>query len=389
MNELFWLLLPVAALSGWLTAKYNLWSQPPSFPSISADYFKGLNYLLNEQPDKAIDIFVELIDDDIDAEAIETHLALGALFRRRGEVNRAIQIHQNLMAQTTLNEQQRHQAALELGLDYQRAGLLDRAEDLFTELVEVKAHRVYAYQRLLDIYQQEHEWEKAITTAQQLQQVSDEDITYLIAHYYCEQAEILYQQKQYDIALQKLTLALKIDKNCVRASLLEGQLALDMCQLEKAILAFKRVEQQDLDYLTEIIAALQTCYHKLDKPDEFKQYLHHVLMNYGGVTPLLVLASMLENQKGGLHAADFVVQYLHDRPSIRGLDYLLDLALENSESITREHLLLLKGMTTQLLKDKPIYKCHQCGFTGKSLHWQCPSCKHWNTIKPIQGIDGE
>jgi len=386
MIELLWLLLPVAAASGWLAAKRSSFSpKMPSSPfNLSPDYFKGLNYLLNEEPDKAIDIFIKLID--VNSETVETHLALGGLFRRRGEVNRAIRIHQNLMARPRLSSQQRNLALLELAQDYRRAGLLDRAENLFLELItSSKAHQVFALRQLLDIYQQEHDWEKAIHTAQKLANASREPMDTVIAHYYCEQAESLRHQRQPEAAATMVQQALAIDSRCVRASLLEGQLALDRGDKQHAIIAFKRVEQQDSTHLSEIIEPLQICY--MDQPHELAYYLHNILEKYGGIAPMLVLAKMIKQQEGEQAAADFIVKQLHRHPSVRGLDQLLDLALANVESITRQHLLLLKEITTQLLKNKPLYKCHHCGFPGKTLHWQCPSCKQWSTFQPIKEID--
>jgi lipopolysaccharide assembly protein B len=388
MMELLWLLLPVAAASGWLAAQRNIRRDINSNNfNLSSDYFKGLNYLLNEQPDKAIDVFIKLID--VDSDTVETHLALGALFRRRGEVDRAIRIHQNLIARSTLDAQQRTNAVVELAHDYRRAGLLDRAESLFTELTEIAEHQVYAYRQLLDIYQQEHEWNKAIQVATALQRVSGENVRPLIAHYYCELADNARQQANYEQAQQATRTAIGIDSHCVRASLLEGQLAIDIGDFAAAVLAFRRIEKQDALYLSEVIYPLQTCYQIIGQQHEFKKFLQYILERYGGITPMLVLADILRQEIGEQQATDFIVKQLHKRPSIRGLDHLLDLALAHTGSITYEHLLLLKGVTKQLLKNKPIYKCHHCGFTGKTLHWQCPSCKQWNTIKPIHGIEGE
>lgn len=388
MNELLWLLLPVAAASGWLAARHSLLTRMGHISNtLSPDYFRGLNYLLNEQPDKAIDVFIKLIDSDSDT--VETHLALGALFRRRGEVNRAIRIHQNLIARPSLNAEQRSQALLELGQDYLCAGLLDRAEDLFLQLISSQALRLQAYYQLLDIYQQEHDWEKAIQIADKLSRVSGESLHHVIAQYHCEQAEVWRQQQQLEPMFAAIRQALQVDPACVRASLLEGELTLQSQDYAAAIQAFKRVEQQDPDYLSEVIEPLQHCYEQLQQTSQFTDYLNALLKRYNGITPMLVMAKILKQQQGDQEAADFIVKQLHRRPSIRGLDHLLELALMRAGNITYDHLLLLKDMTSQLLRNKPIYKCSHCGFTGKTLHWQCPSCKQWNTIKPIQGIDGE
>ncbi len=384
MIELLWLLLPVAAASGWLAAKQSIKAKSATSPfHLTPEYFRGVNYLLNEEPDKAIDVFIQLME--VSSETVETHLALGALFRRRGEVNRAIRIHQNLISRPSLSASQHSLALLELSQDYRRAGLLDRAENLFLELVNSEEHEIYAYRQLLDIYQQEHDWEKAILTARKLANVSPEPIHFIIAHYYCEQADLLRQQGLQEAARQAIQQALQVDPHCVRASILEGTQAVDAGTLEQAIRAFQRVEKQDPDYLTEVLESLQFCFQELQRPLDFTRYLRHILERYGGISPMLMLAKLINHQHGESKAADFIVTQLHKRPSLRGLDLLLDLVISNPDSISRDHLLLLKDMTVQLIKNKHLYKCHHCGFKGKTLHWQCPSCKQWNTIKAIQG----
>jgi lipopolysaccharide biosynthesis regulator YciM len=381
-----WLLLPVAAASGWFAAQRSL-QQRNSTSQFSRDYLSGLNYLLNEQTDKAIDVFVNLIE--VDNETLETHLALGVMFRRRGEVNRAIRIHQNLLNHKTLSPQHRGLALLELGQDYQCAGLLDRAEDLFYELIKSGRYTRYAYQHLLDIYQQEHEWPKAIRVAEELQAISGEDQSALIAQYYCEQAEHYCQQGEQEKTQEHLRKALTIDPACVRASLVEGQVALKQNNLLAATRAFQRVEQQDKTYLSEIVTPLQSCYAGRQALDEFADYLRHLLSQHGGVTPMLTLAELLRQQHGEQEAADFVVEHLKQHPSIHGLAHFVELNLHKTEGSARETLLLLKDMTSQLLHNRPLYRCECCGFSAKRLYWQCPGCKQWTTVKPIQGIEGE
>ncbi len=393
VSLLLWLLLPVAATSGWFAARRGLRAQETvSRPSLtrrrlSSDYLQGLNYLLNEQPDKAIDVFIKLID--VDSETVETHLALGALFRRRGEVNRAIRIHQNLLTKAELSTQQRSLALLELGQDYQRAGLLDRAEDLYRELGRSGQYQVYAHRQLLDIYQQEHEWPKAVATAEKLAELSGENLNPIIAQHYCEQAEAFRKQGQRENMYQALRQALRVDPNCVRASLLLGHEALEQGEPEDAIQVFRRVEQQDPVYLPEIIEPLQRCYQLLGQSETFTEYLYQLLQHHHGLTPMLMLAQLICHDQGEQQAADFVIQQLRRRPSIRGLACFVDLVLPRADSRAREHLLVVRDVVGQLLRNRPVYKCHQCGFNGKSLHWQCPSCRQWNTVKPIQGMEGE
>ncbi len=201
---LFWLLLPIAAVSGWVLGVRNPRTEQDTGRErgLRSDYFKGINYLLNEQPDKAIEVFIKVLE--VDQETVETHLALGNLYRRRGEVDRAIRIHQNLVARNSLSAEQRYEALLELGQDYLSAGLLDRAEDLFKELAEASHYRVQALRQLIDIYEQEKDWDEAISCARQLERATGNQLGPVIAHYQCEQAEQYRSHNDYKAALKVL-----------------------------------------------------------------------------------------------------------------------------------------------------------------------------------------
>jgi lipopolysaccharide biosynthesis regulator YciM len=381
MIDLLWLLLPVAAASGWVTARLKKRQK-----SLSNDYFKGLNYLLNEEADKAIDVFIKLID--VDSETVETHLALAVFFRRHGEINRAIRIHHNLITMSNLSLEQRHIALFELGLDYRQAGLLDRAENFFQELIYSETHNVLALQQLLEIHQQVQDWDNAIITAQKLAHANNEPMNIEIAHYYCEQADKFRQKKEFNAAQQAIEWALKIDPNSVRASLLAGQVALETDDPKTAIIAFERVEQQDANYLSQIIEPLQICYQKIGQPETFTHYLYHLLDNYSSIKSVLMLADLINQAEGdNKKTADFLITNLKKSPSILGIDYLLD--LYKPEGFDKDLILLLKKMTQQLLKDKYAYQCNSCGFTVRKLYWQCPSCKRWSSLNPIGGIEAE
>ncbi|MCS3902292.1 lipopolysaccharide biosynthesis regulator YciM [Methylohalomonas lacus] len=381
-------LLPVAAWSGWWVARRHYQrGEGKHGRGIHPEYFKGLNYVLNEQPDKAIEVFIKMLE--VDSETVETHLALGNLFRRRGEVDRAIRIHQNLIARPTLDREQRALALLELGMDYMRSGLLDRAESLFEELVETGSYSVQAFRELLDIYQQEKEWDKCITTARRLETTSGERLDPVVAQYYCEKAEELRDQGQHRPARDNIRRALAIDPNCARASFLEAELAQLSGKLRHALRAYKRIEKQDPEYMPEVIPLLLDCYRQLDKLDECTAYLRDVLDRDGGITTMLTLTDLIAQREGEEAAAEFITSELRKRPSVRGLERLIAYALEQAEGRTRESLITIRELTAKLLENRPVYKCYHCGFVGKSLHWQCPSCKQWNTIKPIHGVEGE
>ena len=381
-------LLPLAAYSGWWVAKRgNGQAGSTGRSELSTEYFTGLNYLLNEQPDKAVDVFVKMLE--VDSETVETHLALGNLFRRRGEGDRAIRIHQNLIARPTLTREQRAQALLELGKDYMRAGFLDRAENLFLELVDDRFHRASALDHLLDIYQQERDWEKAILTARKIEANTGKRMSAVSAQFCCELAELASARGEKKLALKTLKRAIVYDKACVRATLLTGQLEKETNSVKAAIRTYKQVEHQDPTYISEIIEPLLECYQMLGLLDEMESYLTHLLDQGGGTSALLALADIVGKRRGEAAAAEVIIQYLKNKPSVKGLDRLIEYNLVGSEDVVRENLRVLKDITSKLVDRYPIYKCDNCGFTGKTLHWQCPTCRTWNSTKPIIGIEGE
>lgn len=382
MLDLLWLLLPVAAISGWAIAKQQYF---PSFPAVknktcTSDYFRGINYLLNEQPDKAIEVFTRMIE--VNRETVEMHFALGSLFRRRGEVERAIRIHQNLIARATLTPPQRTEALLELGKDYQRAGLLDRAENLFRELIDMHLREDEALQCLRDIYQQEKEWKKAIQVARKLEQVANVKMDRVIAHYCCELAESARRQGNEDPG-KYINEAFQWDANCARASILRGNLLMSLDRYEDAIAAFAKVALQDSDYISEVIDPMLRCYIQLERGDKMLEYLQ-TLPNFGGEKGLTVISELINQKFGDEEAISFLSSYLNHCPSLLGLSCLINLTEKKSTGMA-EPMGLFKTSLDKLIEKTPQYQCDQCGFSGKVLHWLCPTCKYWGTVKPFRG----
>ena len=383
------LLLPIAALSGWWIGRNRVnKSKNSNTPGeFSPDYFKGLNFLLNEQPDKAVDVFINTLD--VNSDTVETYLALGNLFRRRGESDRAIRIHQNLIAQPTLSKQQRNQSLYELGKDYMRAGFLGRAENIFLELQDDKVHRDLALKNLLDIYQQENDWKKAMAIARKIGFGSNQQMEMEIAQYCCELAEHEINTGNDKNAIKLLKDALVHDKNCARASLLIGQIEKRSGNYKAALKAFKQIEQQDAAYLSEALAPMVECHKVLNKIDELADYMEHVVRQYDNLIPVVALSEVTRLQKDDDAAADQILQSLKKAPTISALNQLIKLKLANAQGEVYEQLSVLCDITSQLVVDNPIYRCSNCGFRGKKLHWQCPSCRHWCTVKSIQSEDKE
>jgi len=380
-NDLLWLLLPLAAASGWLIARYDTGRKAARSLDLPSAYFKGLNFLLNEQPDKAIEIFIQVLE--VNSDTVETHLALGNLFRRRGEVERAIRIHQNLIARPTLDREQRTQALLELGQDYFKAGLFDRAENLFLELAEVRAHSEQALRLLLSIYQQEKEWDKAIQTAQKLGRVSGKRMDDVIAQYHCEFAEQALAKKNIGAAREALRRALAVDSGCVRASILLGDLEAEEGRDRAAIQAWQRVEQQDAQYFGEVASRIAEAYRRLDDAQGLYRFFSEALQRHASVALVLTFADIIKERDGVKAAEKFVVEWLRRRPNVHGLHRLLELNIEQADTGVRNDLILLKGIIEELRQQHQGYACQQCGFKGRTLHWLCPGCSHWNTVKPV------
>lgn len=383
---LLFFLLPIAAVSGWWVGS-RAQGNERQCDDLSSDYFKGLNYLLGEQPDKAIDVFVKMLE--VNSETVETHLALGNLFRRRGEVDRSIRIHQNLIARPTLSREQRALALFELGRDYLHAGMLGRAESLFLELLAHGSHRAEALERLLDIYQQEKGWEKAIDVAQRLENASGRRMKDLIAQFYCELASLSRDDGDDKSAQRYLHQALSTDRACVRASLLKAGMKMAEGNYKAAVKSLLQVEQQDSAYLSEAVPLLLECYNQLDAQGEGERYLRHLFESYGGIASLLSLAELIRQREGEKAAAELIVTSLRQRPSVRGLDRLIDYHLASSESGARGNLLILKEVTKRLTEERPAYLCRNCGFKAKVLHWQCPGCRQWGSIRSVQGVVGD
>ncbi|MHB1585963.1 MAG: lipopolysaccharide assembly protein LapB [Acidiferrobacteraceae bacterium] len=381
--DLVWLLLPLAAASGWFAAKREMRTREVDFELPSA-YFKGLNFLLNEQPDKAIEVFIQVLE--VNSETVETHLALGNLFRRRGEVERAIRIHQNLIARPSLDKQQRCHALLELGQDYMKAGLFDRAENLFLELAEVRVHNEQALRFLTNIYQQEREWENAISVSRKLERASNKSYDDVIAQYYCELADDLFRANNPAGARDYVKKAFAADRKCVRASILLGNIEAAAGRHREALRAWRQIEEQDPQYLGEVAARTAQSYRALS--DEEGMYVHFngLVQRHGEPASMLELAGIIERRDGPKAAEEFLLSWQHRRPSVPGLLRLIRLNLAHAEDNERKQdLTILHGLVARLAEARKGYTCCECGFSSRSLYWHCPGCQRWNTVKPVGG----
>lgn len=377
--ELLFLLLPLAAYSGWRIGRKGVAKQFDSERnSFSENYYKGLNYLLNEEQDKALDIFIKMVA--VDSDTVETHIALGNLFRRRGEVDRAIRVHQNLIARPALSKEQRHQALYELAEDYLKAGLLDRAEGLYEDLVRERAEYIPSLKRLKSIYQQEKEWDKALAIVQRLGSVSDEKLNHIIAHYYCEKAELAKQSSDYPQALKWVKKAMQSDNQSVRANLLEGELESHLGNYKRAAKTYRRMLSLDLTLFSVALESMGVCFSRLGKSQELLEIFREVLRRHYSSEVMLHTTYLIQELQGEGAAVAFVSTQLEQQPSLEGITYLLD---HTANMTATEVVKSVKDNINRLVISKPVYQCNQCGYSAKALFWHCPSCHGWNTVTTI------
>jgi lipopolysaccharide biosynthesis regulator YciM len=381
------LLLPLAVYLGWWLARsLERRSSRRHRQLFSNQYFQGLNYLLNEQPDKAIQVFLELAE--VNKDTVETHMALGNLFRRRGEVDRAIRFHQNIIAKPGLGPEQRTQALLELGEDYMKAGLLDRAERLFAELIEGDAHTPAALHSLLDIYQQEREWDKALEQAQRLERSSGEHMGDVMAQFCCEMADEALAAGDRERARRHLRQARRHDPHCIRARFVLARICGEDGEWERALDLYEEIAELDPDYIPELLDAYLTAAVNANALPRCRSKLDEWSQDYRGISLVLKLTEHISEEEGPEAAGRYLADTLNQKPSLRGLDRLIELKAaghldaESSDDI-------LKAIAARLLSRQPAYRCSHCGFSGQTHNWQCPSCRKWGTTKRIKGVLGE
>ena len=389
MLELLFLLLPVAAAYGWYMGRRSAQqSKQDDASRLSRDYVTGVNFLLSNQQDKAVDLFLDMLKEDTGT--VEAHLTLGNLFRSRGEVDRAIRIHQSLMESASLTYDQRLLAVQQLGRDYMAAGLYDRAEGMFKQLVDETDFRLGALQQLLQIYQSTSDWQSAIEVAERLVKLGKEKHRGEIANFWCELALQQMAGNDLDKAMALLKKGAAADKNSARVSIMMGRVWMEKGDYAKAVESLERVIEQDKELVGETLEMLQTCYQQLGKIDEWEAFLRRCADENTGATADLMLAQILEQREGIESAQNYVTRQLERHPTMRVFHKLIDYHInEAEEGRAKQSLGVLRQMVGEQVRSKPRYRCQKCGFTAHTLDWHCPSCRSWSTIKPIRGLDGQ
>ena len=378
--EIWWLLgIPVFFALGWIAARVDIKQLVSESRSLPRGYFRGLNFLLNEQPDKAIDAFIEIVK--LDPETADMHFALGNLFRRRGETERAIRVHQNLLSRPDLPLEQQVHAQYELGMDYLKAGLLDRAEETFNLLVDTQ-YAVQARRALLEIFQREKEWRRAIKAAEGLQESGAGALNREIAQFYCELAQDALVHMDSAEAMALLDKALQADRKSVRATMLCGDALLAQGKVEGALKSWRRVEQQSVPHVALVAARLMDGYRKVGRAQEGVNLLRSYLEEASSIDLIEVVFKAVIELDGVDAAKQLVVEELRRNPTLLGLDKLLEARLMDAPADVWEELSMVKNLVHGYTQKLARYQCSQCGFKARQFYWQCPGCSRWETYPP-------
>ena len=372
-----------AVLSGWLLGRWQPFKKKEGHlvsDHLSERYARGLNYLLADDSDNAIRIFSDLIE--VNRDTIEIHIALGSLFRSKGEVDRAIKVHQNLLARPNLTREQRHMAIAELAGDSLKAGLLDRAEKLYREMIELKADPDKAYRHLLDLYITEKSWEDAVECAKTLFKMGEPEAAVEYSQCLCEIAAAAIESGNHRLALKNLERALEVDADSVRAALLLIQLHVKVDKLSAARRLFTRLVRQRPDYMVLYIEPARQVFPQ-NEDREYQQFLQQQYHQHPSTRIAMALIEHYARNDEIEKAREFLSDILHQSPSFEAFEFALRFLKSNPEQLGETWDTLSVFLKT--LQDKKIeYVCSRCGYDSHAIQWLCPSCRNWASMKPVK-----
>lgn len=375
--ELWYLIVvPLLFIAGWwfrgLDQRQREQEQKPG------TYYKGINLLLNDQPDKAIDAFIEVVK--LDPETIELHHALGNLFSRRGEFDRAVRIHNHLLNREDLPSHERSLALFELGNDYLKAGIYDRAEESFQRLLKEPEYRLDAMRSLLKIYCTEKEWNKAIEVANTLEKQAGENHQVEMGHFHCELAALEMRAKHFDQAKLELEKALQVDRKSVRALIMLGNLSMLNNDPNAALQYWAQVEKVSPEHLTLVMVQIAQAYEAIGQHDQAMNLINRALEDHSSVETLSIALDLIIKSEGEKAAEKFLKEELERRPTLWAYEKLSELRLKANPDDSE--LELLTGLLKPYVSRPGRYRCSHCGFKAKGFQWLCPGCSSWGSYSP-------
>lgn len=395
MLELLFLLLPIAALYGWYMGQRSAKKDQEKLSNkFSREYVTGLNFLLSNQQEKAVDLFLSMLqkqesENQIStASQFEAELTLGNLFRSRGEVDRALRIHQAIVDSADYSFEQKLLARQQLAKDFMMAGFYDRAENYYVSLVDEPEFASNSLSQLAIIYQKTREWKKAINVAEKLLKISPNIDKIPLSHYYCEYA-LTIECEDRDKFIELVNRALEYYPKSTRASIMLGDLYLEQENYLQALNYFEQILEQDPDYISEVLTRIRQAYFALNELNNYELFLIKANQIKHNSSIDIALTEFIEEKDGVIAAHSRLYQQLSNYPNLitfhRFIRYQADFAEEGNG---KESLVLLHNMVGNQIKKSFQYRCINCGYQGYRLMWHCPSCRQWEKIKPIQSIEG-
>lgn len=383
-----YILLLLAVIAGWLMGRFGsrFKSAPRDSQEIFQDYFVGLNYLLNDEPDEAIDTFIKALE--VNNDTIETHLALGALLRRRGKVDKAIKVHQALLARQGLDKSFFDSTRLQLALDYIAAGLLDRAERLLKEIRDERGVGHWqALKHLITVYQTEKEWLQALECTRELltsaQHKKDAGLRSQAAHYCCELATESLARKQWSQARDQLKEAFTFDRKHERTALLLADLEHSLGNEEEALKELLRVRRQHPEFSSHVLQLLMRWFVDVEDVGELRQRLIAELGDEKDPALILTVADLVDRESSARDAIAFLDSQHGAESTLEMLVRRLQLQLQLSDGDIKDEITALYSLLEAMLEDRACYQCNHCGYESRRLYWLCPSCQNWDKTKPI------
>jgi lipopolysaccharide assembly protein B len=385
MNGLLYLVLLLALAIGWWLGRYGLpsWSLSWRRPR-TKEYLKGLTYLINEQSDAAVDTFLAQLD--VNPKTLEMHIAIGSMLRRKGELDRAIRIHQNILESQALSAKELSLAQLELARDFYSAGILDRVETILLDMVRHGSrYQIEAHQLLLNVYRDLQQWQDALDCAVTLRRLmsSSSEIKVLseaMGHYCCELALEAIEAQQPQRAEKHLDDALTYDPNCVRATILAATLATGNVDIDAAKQRLFKIVEQDISLFSEAINVLAT----MPVDEETLSVVKHAHHQYPSLSAFKYMLAATHARDGEQAVQHFLQDEVAARPSITALDGYLEF-----QPVGKTHQ-EVRGVVRQtlqrILSRRDRYVCRHCGFRCHQMHWLCPKCKRWGDIRQRYGL---
>lgn len=389
MLELLFLLLPVAMGYGWFMGRNSIKQKDQSAKQdLSIKYSTGLNYLLSNQQDKAIDYLIEALK--VEDDTVEAHFAMANLFRKRGELDRALKVHEHLVRHGNLPTKAQQQAIYELAKDFLTAGLYDRAEHMFHKLLKTKIYQIKSLTYLMQIYQSTKDWQQGIALKKSIVKSKDKQLLHNLANFYCEQAVAAQQQDKFIDVIELLENALECDPKSCRANWHMAGVYEKHEQFEQAAECYKAIYQQDKDFFPDVIDKMHLCYKSLEEEAAFYDFIRTVYDETASTSALIKYLEYISEKFNDQKAQEFLLSALKRRPTIKGFKHFIKLQMaSDSSSNQNESLDAIKELISAYISMRPRYSCRTCGFNSSTHYWSCPSCHDWEQLKPVRGLEGE